>query len=162
MIGDDAGQKTMSAGYGSSRVKAGYVVAPLAALRLALGPKVKVTYSPGGGASLLQPAVPANLLVAPSPLKAGPEPPEFSGTDPQGVADLQVLKAPSVSAKVATAAAPGQGQVLDDLGRDAHPTPKRPVHAIADTKRRHVDVPRRQTGDGQLRASCPRAVVHRA
>ena len=110
VIGDDAGPKTMSAGYGSSRVKAGYVVAPLAALRLALGPKVKVTYSPGGGASLLQPAVPANFLLAPSPLKAGPEPPEFSGTDPQGIADLQVLKAPSVSPKVATAAAPGQGR----------------------------------------------------
>ena len=48
-------------------MQAGYVVSPLAALRLALGPKVKVTYSPGGGASLLQPAVPANLLAARQP-----------------------------------------------------------------------------------------------
>ncbi len=109
VIGHDAGSSTMSAGYGSSRVHAGYVVAPFAALKLALGPKVKVTYSYGGGASLVQREVPAAWLVAARPLKPGPEPPEFTGSDPQGIADLQVLRAPTVTAKVATAAQPGKG-----------------------------------------------------
>ena len=60
VIGADAGPKTMSAGYGSSRVQADYVVIPLAGLKAALGPKVKVTYSPGGGAALLLPGIPTS------------------------------------------------------------------------------------------------------
>ena len=43
-------------------------------------------------------------------LKPGPEPPEFTGADPQGIADLEVLRAPGVSKAVATAAAPGKGK----------------------------------------------------
>jgi beta-glucosidase len=109
VIGNDAGQHTMSAGYGSSRVHADYVVAPFAALKLALGPAVKVSYSDGGGASLVQREVPPAWLVGAKPLKPGPEPPEFTGSDPQGIADLQVLRAPTVTAKIATAARPAQG-----------------------------------------------------
>jgi len=110
VIGHDAGASTMSAGYGSSRVKADYVVTPLAALKLDLGPKVKVTYADGGGASLVQREVPASWLVAAKALKPGPEPPEFTGADPQGIADLQVERAPSVTPQLATAAAPGTGK----------------------------------------------------
>jgi beta-glucosidase len=110
VIGLDAGASTMSAGYGSSRVKANYVVTPLAALKVALGPKVKVTYADGGGASLVQREVPASWLVAPVALKPGPEPPELTGADPQGIADLQAIRAPSVSAQSATAGAPGTGK----------------------------------------------------
>ena len=43
-------------------------------------------------------------------LKPGPEPPEFTGADPQGIADLQVERAPSVTPQLATAAAPGTGK----------------------------------------------------
>lgn len=109
VIGTDAGPHTMSAGYGSSRVHADYVVAPFAALKLALGPTVRVSYSDGGGASLVQREVPATWLVGAKPLKPGPEPPEFTGSDPQGIADLQVLRAPAVTPEIATAARPGQG-----------------------------------------------------
>jgi beta-glucosidase len=110
VIGLDAGASTMSAGYGSSRVKANYVVPPLAALKVALGPKVKVTYADGGGASLVQREVPPSWLVAAKALKPGPEPPELTGADPQGIADLQVERAPSVTPQLATAAAPGTGK----------------------------------------------------
>ena len=110
VIGTDATQKTMSAGYGSSRVKAPYVVTPLAALRVALRPRVNVTYSPGGGPSLLLPAAPDSVLVSASKLTRNAEPPEFSGADPEGGADLHVLRAPTVTPAAATADAPGTGK----------------------------------------------------
>lgn len=110
VIGTDAGQETMSAGYGSSRVKAASVVTPFVALKAALGPRATVSYTPGGGASLLLPSPSRTEVVAARPLKPGPEPPEFTGADPQGIADLEVLKAPSVTRDVATAPSPGRGR----------------------------------------------------
>jgi beta-glucosidase len=109
VIGADAGASPMSAGYGSARVHADYVVAPFNALELALGPGAKVSYADGGGASLLQREVPASWLATSRPLAPGPEPPEFTGADPQGIADRQVLRAHAVTARVATASAPGRG-----------------------------------------------------
>lgn len=52
VIGDDALREAQSTGDGSSRVRASFVVAPLAAIRSALGPHVHVRYSAGGPAPL--------------------------------------------------------------------------------------------------------------
>jgi beta-glucosidase len=52
VIGDDALRQAQSTGDGSSRVRASFVVAPLAAIRTTLGAHVHVWYSPGGPAPL--------------------------------------------------------------------------------------------------------------
>ena len=110
VIGADAGKATMSAGSGSAYVNATHILTPLAGIQEALGRQVRVTYSIGGGADLLLPAIPSSVLAATRRLKTGPEPPEFSGTDPQGVADLEVLRAASVTRSVATASGPRVGK----------------------------------------------------
>ena len=52
VIGTDAVRQAQSTGDGSSRVRASFVVAPLAAIRAALGTHVHVWYAPGGPLSL--------------------------------------------------------------------------------------------------------------
>jgi beta-glucosidase len=51
VIGADAIRQAQSTGDGSSRVRASFVVAPLAAIRSTLGPHVHVSYSSGGPVS---------------------------------------------------------------------------------------------------------------
>jgi len=110
VIGADAGPATMSVGYGSAHVTAPYVVTPLAGLRTALGRHVTVTYSAGGAASLELPAIPSTVIAVSRKLKSGPEPPEFTGEDPQGISDLEVLRAPAVTRSAATANSPRNGK----------------------------------------------------
>ncbi len=110
VIGADAGRATMSAGYGSARVVSNHGVTPLAALRAALSPQVKLTYSHGGGACLYLPAPPPAELVASRALSSPAEPPDFDAKDHQGTRDLRIIRAPSVTPALATADAPAQGK----------------------------------------------------
>ncbi len=109
VIGADASSATMSAGYGSARVVAPYVVTPLAGLRFALRGRAAVSYTPGGGAQLLLPAIPGTVLHTAAPLNGNKVPPEFTGKDPEGVSDLLGQLAQPLSASVATAAVAGNG-----------------------------------------------------
>ena len=52
VIGTDGSTHPQTSGGGSSRVKAPFVVTPLAALRAHLGKKVRVSYAQGGPATL--------------------------------------------------------------------------------------------------------------
>jgi len=110
VVGTDAGVETMSAGYGSARVVAPYLVTPLAGLEAALGRKVRVRYSPGGGAGLILSAIPRSAITVSRQLKGVREPPEFNGSDREGIADLRTLRAPTVTKFVATATTPHSGK----------------------------------------------------
>jgi beta-glucosidase len=70
VIGDDAYADPVTAGQGGASVVAPFVVTPLGALRHALGPRAKVTYTPGSSADRPLPAIPAADLVSGVPLLA--------------------------------------------------------------------------------------------
>jgi len=107
VIGSAASTNPANSGGGSSRVKAPFVVTPLAALRASLGNKVRVSYSPGGPASLDLDQLSDSDILSGSPLPA--ETPARTGGEP-GKADLSIDSSSNVSAAVATASHPGTGE----------------------------------------------------
>jgi beta-glucosidase len=110
VIGADAGRATMSAGHGSAQVRAPYVVTPLAALKVALGRRVKVVYCHGGGAALQLPPVPEGTLFGPSEPSNGLGSLDASGAGPEGDADFHELRVSAVTPLVATASAEEPGR----------------------------------------------------
>jgi beta-glucosidase len=107
VIGSAASTNPATTGEGSSRVKAPFVVTPLAALRASLGKTVHVSYTPGGPASLDLDRLSDSDILSGTPLPV--EAPTRVSGEP-GKADLSIDSASNVSAAVATASHPGSGE----------------------------------------------------
>lgn len=107
VIGTDASRLPMVAGGGSSAVIAPYVVSPLSALRKVLGPKVRVTYSLGGPATLDLDSLSGVAVVHGTPLKLITP---FIGPGRLGKGDIIIDSDPNVTPAVATASRPGRGE----------------------------------------------------
>ena len=107
VIGSDASTHPRTTGGGSSRVKAPFVVTPLAALRTSLGKKVHVTYAQGGPATLDLDQLSDSDIVSGTPLPL--ETRTWVSGEP-GKSDLSIDSAANVSAAVATASTPGSGE----------------------------------------------------
>ena len=107
IIGASAAQSPVVSGGGSSAVVAPYVVTPLSAIRSSLGPKVHVTYKPGGPVGLELDRLNDVDLVGGVALK--PLTPIKTAGEP-GKADLAVVEGLNVTNATATAATPGTGE----------------------------------------------------
>ncbi len=107
VVGSAGSTSPATTGGGSSRVKAPFVVTPLAALRRSLGKHVRVSYSPGGPASVdLDQLSDADILSGtPLPVET-----PTSVTGEPGKADLSIDSSSNVSAAIATASHPGSGE----------------------------------------------------
>ncbi|NNN09063.1 MAG: hypothetical protein HKL85_07720 [Acidimicrobiaceae bacterium] len=106
LIGTDAGQLPQVTGGGSSYVHAPFVITPLWALRNSLGQRVRVTYQPGGLATLDIDALASVDGLQGRPLKLLA--PTRSTSSP-GKADISVELSPNVTSAIATATKPGVG-----------------------------------------------------
>ncbi len=107
LIGTDASRRPLVAGGGSSAVLSANVVTPLAALRQVLGPNVRVSYAPGGPASLDVDSLDGVLIVSGAPLKLITP---YRPPGRLGKSDLIIDSAPNVTPAVATATQPGHGE----------------------------------------------------
>ncbi len=107
VIGTDGSTHPQTSGGGSSRVKAPFVVTPLAALRAHLGKKVRVSYAQGGPATLDLDQLSDADIVSGTPL---PLETRTRVNDEPGKSDLSIDSAANVSAAVATASHPGSGE----------------------------------------------------
>ena len=107
IIGDAAAQSPVVSGGGSSAVVAPYVITPLSALRSALGPKVRVTYKPGGPPGLELDKLSDVDIVGGKPLRLVTK---IKSKGEPGKADLAVVESPNVTPALATASAPGTGE----------------------------------------------------
>ncbi len=110
VIGDPANQTPLASGGGSSAVVAPYVVAPLPAIRAALGAKVHVSYQPGGPVGLELDKFNDVDIVGGKPLgRIAP----IKTVRAAGKADLAIVDSPNVTPALATASAPGKGEGWD-------------------------------------------------
>jgi beta-glucosidase len=107
VIGSAASTNPATTGEGSSRVKAPFVVTPLAALRASVGKRVRVSYTPGGPASLDLDHLSDSDIVSGRPL---PVETRTRVSGEPGKADLSIDSASNVSAAVATASHPATGE----------------------------------------------------
>ena len=108
VIGADAVRQAQSTGDGSSRVRASFVVAPLAAIRSSLGRKVHVWYAPGGPVSLGFDEV-SNLRIVKG--KALPSSKLIRLDGDAAKTDLAIESSANVTAKIATATHPSTRDV---------------------------------------------------
>jgi len=83
VIGADAGAAAVTTGYGSSRVIAPFVSAPLAAIRRRAGSKTSVAFSNGGSTTGNLPPIPTRYLTPPTGVGHGLTL-TLSQTDPDG------------------------------------------------------------------------------
>jgi beta-glucosidase len=104
VIGDDALRQAQSTGDGSSRVRASFVVAPLAAIRAALGAHVHVWYSAGGTVSLNLPDVKELRVVRGT---SSPHEKRVRIDGHAGKIMLHATTTANVTAHIATATKPG-------------------------------------------------------
>jgi beta-glucosidase len=100
VIGADAKTAPLTAGGGSSTVRAPYVVTPLAGIRAAFGAHSSISYSRGGPASLELDQLQFSDLLSGKPL---PRQIPIATTGEPGKADLALDFAHAVTAAVATA-----------------------------------------------------------
>jgi beta-glucosidase len=108
VIGADAVRQAQSTGDGSSRVRASFVVAPLAAIRGALGTHVHVWYAPGGAVSLnLQHAQELHVVRGTS----SPHEKRVRIDGHAGKIKLHVTSHANVTSNIATATQPGETDV---------------------------------------------------
>ncbi len=103
LIGTDAGQLPQVTGGGSSYVHAPFVITPLWALRTTLGPRVRMTYQPGGLATFDIDELASVDGLHGRPLKLLPS---TKSTSPPGKADISVELSPNVTPAIATATKP--------------------------------------------------------
>jgi beta-glucosidase len=106
VIGTDADQGLVDAGGGSSVVITSHVVAPLVALRDALGTRCHVLYAPGGPDTEDLDAFQGLRVVSGRPLKLVTA---LHQSGEPGKADLRIENEPNVTPYVVTAAAPRHG-----------------------------------------------------
>ncbi len=106
IIGTDAGQFPQVTGGGSSYVHAPFVVTPLSALRTVFGKQVRITYQPGGLATLDLDELASVDGLRGRPLRLLPP---IKSTSPPGKADIAVELSPNVTPLIATATTPGNG-----------------------------------------------------
>ncbi len=104
VIGSDAQTAPFTSGAGSSRVKAPYLIRPLEAIKSAWGPRVKVTYSPGGPRWLELDQLQFINLLSGTPLR---RPTRIRTVGEPGKADLKIDFAEGVTSANATANHPG-------------------------------------------------------
>ena len=107
IIGAAAGESPLTTGGGSARVLAPYVITPLEAIRHTMGPRVRITYEPGGptrrdfhqldDVSVID-GTPLKLI---TPVKSRGEP---------GKADIAIDQGDNVTSAIATANAPGKSE----------------------------------------------------
>lgn len=107
VIGASAQQSPQVSGGGSSAVRAPFVVTPLQAIRSSLGRNVRVSYSPGGPASLDLDTLSDVEIVSGTPLKLI-TPLKAAGA--AGKSDISIELNRTLTAAAATASQPGTGE----------------------------------------------------
>jgi beta-glucosidase len=107
VIGTDASQSPVNTGFGSSRVVPPFLITPLSAIRSAAGAGAKITYSPGGAATVDEGRLGDSGVITQTPL------PVLQGTGLKsqlGNDDLSIEAASNVTNAIITATAPGTGR----------------------------------------------------
>lgn len=108
VIGVDAGPHAMSAGHGSARVIAPFLVTPLGAISRSVARTARVTYAPGGPGQIPLPQIPLADYRSGKPLSEKPFTPRPPGYE-FGKSDLGVIASPRVTRAVQTAERPLRG-----------------------------------------------------